>query len=192
MENRLQMVRKYLEDNPSVDTIVAHSAGCLVATLGLEIGLFKDQIKKVVLLNPAPLPGIQFTPFDAVYWAMFKYLGKLFFDRKIGLNHKDTMNLLSLSPTQLQVLDGSFLPDRSEFVRDIVLGQFKFWRRNEKVINRHDVPVTILHMKGDQMVGQTPLKTARRFKNAELVQMEGGHMDALINFRQVVGNLIGK
>lgn len=192
MEWRLQMVHEYLEENPSIDTIVAHSAGCLVATLALEIGLFKDQIKKVILLNPAPLPGIQFTPKDKVWWAIFRYLWQILFGRKVGLTHEHMLSLLSLKPTQLQVLDESFLPDRSEFVRGIVLGQFKFLQRNEKVINRHDVPVTIVHMRDDNMVGQTPVKTVKRFEGAELVQMEGGHLTALLNFRQVVGNLIGK
>lgn len=192
MEQRLHAVLEYLDNNKQIHTVVAHSAGCLVARHALEIGIFGSQIKKLILLNPAPLPGIPFTMKDKVWWAIFRYLPKIFFDKKVGLTREHTLSLLSLDPEQLSVLEGDFLPDSSEFVRGIVLGQFQFLEKDKEVLNRHGTKVVVVHTEGDNMVGTTPLKTVKRFLSAELVTMRGGHMYTLINFRQVVGDLIGK
>lgn len=73
-----------------------------------------------MFLNPAPMPGTMFTPFDKIYWAMPKYVIKLIKGTDIKLTAGDSMKLMSLNSTQLENLGDSFLPDSGLFTRHMV------------------------------------------------------------------------
>lgn len=191
MKGRVSVLVNHLTSNPSCTNLIGHSAGCAVIAEALSQELIPKTVKKIVFLNPAPLPGTMFTPFDKIYWAMPKYLMKLITGADIKLSSSDARKLMSLSSTQLENLGDSFLPDSGKFTRHMVLSQWIGKYKHKLDVSAFDF--TIVAAKSDDMVGRkTAGKVAKAlfFGKKKIMEIEGGHLETLLRFETVVGEAL--
>lgn len=182
---RVQALVECLEANPQITNLVGHSAGCYVIATAIKNGLCRSA-KTIVLLNSAPMPGIKFSPFDAVFWALSKpgYLWKLFRGQDIKLSRSDTKKLLSLTDKDLENLGDSLVAESGAFTRHIVLNQFA---RPWSCIHPHPgTRIIMVNTTDDQMVGGTWVKTEKVFDAVSVHHSTGGHMAALMFFQDTV------
>lgn len=177
----------YLEEHPEVTNLVGHSAGCYVIAAAIESGLCRS-VSKIVMLNPAPMPGIKFSPKDLVFWLLAKprYLWKMITGKDIQLSRGDTKRLLSLTEEQVDELTegNSLVADSGVFMRHMAMNQFtKPW--DEITVPKGTV-LTVVSAVDDRMVGSTWEKTEKMFPSAHLTPVAYGHLFTLLNFRGVV------
>ena len=192
---RILKLVNYLEGHPEVTNLVGHSAGCYVIAEAIRCGLCRS-VKKIVLLNPAPMPGTKFSPKDLVFWLLAKpsYLWRMITGKDIQLSRGDTKRLLSLTEEQVAELTegNSLVADSGVFMRRIVLNQFaEPW---DGTLVREDVAFTIVTADHDKMVDSTSRRTndvlCRNYRIPVVIHIPGGHLFTLRNFKDTVGRIL--
>lgn len=195
---RLKVLYNSLQDNPDA-TLIGHSAGCLLILKAMQDGLL-EKTKKVILLNPAPLRGMMFTPRDPVWSKTPKYLfGKMIWGEKVLLSDEDTMNFLSLSREELTSLGDSFGPESGKFMLNTsILGQVGLggYGRNPAPISgkRYGVDITVVTEHNDRMIGHNRYRIANAFCNDTrkvFRTSQNGHIDTLLFYPDTLAELNG-
>ncbi len=188
---RKNILKRHLRENPQIDTLVAHSAGCLVVTAALQNGGVAG-IKQVVLMNSAPLPGVKFGLKDPTFWAMGKYIPRMILKSPIALTDDDSKNLMSLDNTRLDEVKPSLVEDSGEFIAEVVMGQFKtkpptgFVQQALGHSNVWTVAVT-----NDRMIGSCSDKNSWIYdvKPENDITITGGHLTTITQFERTLGIL---
>lgn len=191
MKERAAKLLEYLRDHQSITTLIGHSAGCSVIT---EISqILPEQVKTVMLLNPAPLPGVKFSLQDLAFWKMGKprYLWAMLRCKPLALTHEDAGQLLGYPPSHEIIR--SLKPDSGQFIREITKRQLFWWKRPVKF--RNTVLVILYRTRADRMIGTTQIKT-EELLNPEyecLVLCDeasnSNHLTPLIRFQEVLGKI---
>lgn len=154
IQSRADKLVATLHQNPSINQIVAHSAGTLAVHAALE--RIKTQVKTAVLLNPAPLPGVMFGMFDPMFRVTLANWRGLYFGKTLKPSLAQMKVLLNRPDLDVSVYD-QFLPDSSQFMRSLVNGQYG----RKRVVN---IPqgiriITYIGGESDTMLGSTQYKT---------------------------------
>ena len=192
--SRILKLVNYLARHPEMTNLVGHSAGCYTISEAIKCGLCPN-VKKIVMLNPAPMPGIKFSPKDLVFWLLSKpaYLWAMITGKNIKLSRGDTKKLLSLTDEQVDELikGDSLVADSGVFVRHIVMNQFRKPWDGEDIVRNNDISFTVVNADDDKMTGSTSKKTAdllcRFYRVPVILHIMGGHLFALLNFKDTVG-----
>lgn len=154
IESRADKLVTTLHQHPSINQIVAHSAGTLAVHAALE--RIKGQVKTAVLLNPAPLPGIMFGVFDPMFRVTLANWRGLYFGKTLKPSLAQMRVLLGQPNLDVSVYD-QFVPDSSKFMRSLVNGQYG----RKRVVNVPKGMRIITYIGGelDHMLGSTQYKT---------------------------------
>lgn len=190
MSSRVGALKRHLHENPHIETLVAHSAGCLgLATVFQNGGL--QGIKQVVLMNSAPMPGVMFMPHDPVFFGMGKYIPKMVLRAPIALTDADTKNFMSLDDSGLEEVRPSLKADDGGFIAEVVSEQFKVWKKpSPGFIQRslgHSAVWTVT-ASNDRMIGSCGFRNNKLFDVLPKCQImiKGGHLTSIMNFGAIL------
>ncbi len=185
IDERVDTLIHFLEENPVTETIVGHSAGALVVAHAINRGLIPNRIQNIVLMNSAPFPGVMFGPTQLVTRTSVKYLPKLTMlalaNDSFMMSDEDNRRLLGIGREDL----GDVVPDSARFVLSAIRNQFRFqWR----------YPFTpaanlmIVNASQDDMVGRDMAKRLDKwfFYKDRDARIIGGHMDSVINYSETL------
>ena len=187
VEQRAQKVAKFLEYNPGIKNLVGHSAGAYVILTLIKSGLYMA-MNNIVLLNPAPLPGVKFSIFDPmVKVVLMQGLRKMIGVRESSASMRsDAKKLLyPLNDEQLDAIDDGDIPDSEIFLKRLALNQFA--RPWGLIHPPEGSNMTVVNAADDQLLGGTWKKTEGFFTpKVRRINITGGHMGALIRFEETI------
>ncbi len=178
LERRVKVLKEALcQLGAQCKTIIAHSAGCVVVVEALQ-ELRRMGITTVVLLNPAPLKGVPFWPWDKLWWVTITKMPRLLAGKDISLNPGEKAKLF---PGISAGITNSFVPESGEFLRQMVFRQFGL---KKKVIIPDSLRVlTFQAGKADCMLGSTQRTTVDLIGGEQLESLDdSSHLGTLVNF----------
>lgn len=161
-------------------TLVGHSMGALVAQ---RAAAGNPLAELAILLAPAPPFG---NPYHGSIWLrILKYLPSLALGRPFRLTDDDARALL-LYPQREEA--EPFRPESGIAVRDMVLGQFVFWKRI-----RIDCPVLVIGGEEDRMIRPSVVRRIAAYYDAEAEMLTGaGHMLGDERYAGIVAGYIAR
>lgn len=152
VEARAEHLLTFLMGNPNVKQLIAHSAGCLPIHACAAL-LRNRRIEKVVLLNPAPLPGVKLDLRDPLFWMTLRYGMKLLRGRSVRLTRKEFTKLsVEMSPSAYQHM----VPEPGRFLLELAKAQ---WRKQVPVSQHNIDIITYISGKADTMLGRSQFQT---------------------------------
>lgn len=120
LAERAESLLDRISHSPNITQIIAHSAGCLPVAKILD--LIKSQVQTVVLLNPAPLPGVKFKPSDRLSRLTMKYIFQILRSKPILPTLTEMRSVLGHDLTQEEY--ACFAKDSGKFLRELIKLQY--------------------------------------------------------------------
>lgn len=154
LASRAVLLHDRIANSPNITQVIAHSAACL--PLAKILHQIKHQVKTVVILNPAPLPGVKFGWNEPLAKLTRKYMWQILRGKDILPSYEEMRTVLG--ETLTQDLYNSLTTDSGLFLRELV--QLQYFARRRPV----DVPegmkvVTYIAGVYDRMLGSTQYPT---------------------------------
>ena len=163
IEARVKRLLTFLTGHPHITQLVAHSAGCLPIHACMD-QLHGRGIGKVVLLNPAPLPGVKLDLGDPLFWMTLKYGMQLLRGRGVRLTKEEFAKLsVEMSPSEYQHM----VPEPGNFLLELARAQ---WRKQVPVSQHNIGIITYISGKADTMLGRSQFLTQALWHGFENVR----------------------
>ena len=188
MEERVKLLIDHIEANPQVETLIGHSAGCVLITETLK-HLPDGMIKKIILTNSGPLAGVKFMPWDPTIMATLPHLVEILTGKPVAMSPSEAKNLFSLSDDEAEEMMPNLQADSGKFVWSTILRQY---RRQEKFEASPSTEMVVVNAANDRIIGSTATKTtefltaARSSFRTKVVTLGYGHMWSLQNMDKVM------
>ncbi len=187
VETRAKAVIGYLIRHPEITTLVGHSAGCTIIEEVLKTLPKEMKISKIVLMSPPPPKGKKFGRKDPVFWAMGKYLWKMFTGKHFMLSRSDVKNLLSVSEEKVDEVMTNLKPDSGRFAREMTMRQFA---KPELFFIPDGIKVAVVTSPDDRMVGGKGINVSGNTRRSfACISCGGGHLAPLQRIDNVISRL---
>lgn len=177
LAERAESVLARISGAPEITQVIAHSAGCLPVARILD--LIKSQVRTVVLLNPAPLPGVKFKPTDRLSKLTMKYVFQILRGKAILPTHEEMKTVLGYDLTAEAY--GCLTKDSGRFLRELIKLQY-FARQRPIIVPDGMKIVTYMPLSGnDMMLGSTLKQTIalwHGFKSYKALEAARNQMDS--------------
>lgn len=155
LAERATSLHDRISRSPEITQVIAHSAGCLPVAKILD--LIKSQVRTVVLLNPAPLPGVKFSPFDRLSKLTMKYIFQILRGKPILPTHEEMKTVLGYDLTAEAY--GCLTKDSGRFLRELIKLQY-FAKQRPVQVPEEIKLITYMPLSGnDMMLGSTLKQT---------------------------------